>query len=87
MLSVSTARLVEGAATVGESELVQIKGADAPVPARQLLGMVERHRVAGRADRTLLGGGGRCPPLRGLLDRAVDGHGAVVGVVGDTRHR
>ena len=27
-------------------------------------------------------GGGRCPPLRGLLDRAVDGHGAVVGVAG-----
>ena len=33
MLSASTARLVEGAATLGESELVQIKGADAPVPA------------------------------------------------------
>ena len=27
-------------------------------------------------------GGGRCPPSRGLLDRAIDGHGAVVGVVG-----
>jgi adenylate cyclase len=33
MLSASTARLVDGAATLGESELVQIKGADAPVPA------------------------------------------------------
>ena len=42
MLSASTARLVEGAATVGESELVQIKGASAPVPARRLLGMAER---------------------------------------------
>ena len=31
MLSASTARLVEGAATLGESELVQIKGADAAV--------------------------------------------------------
>ena len=31
MLSASTARLVEGAATLGESELVQIKGADEPV--------------------------------------------------------
>ncbi len=33
MLSASTARLVNGAATLGESELVQIKGADVPVPA------------------------------------------------------
>jgi len=33
MLSASTAGLVEGAATLGECELVQIKGADAPVPA------------------------------------------------------
>ena len=42
MLSASTARLVEGAATLGESELVQIKGADEPVAARRLLGMAER---------------------------------------------
>src|SRR5271169_2907853 len=31
MVSASTARLVEGAATLGESEVVQIKGADVPV--------------------------------------------------------
>ena len=42
MLSASTARLVEGAATLGDAELVQIKGADEPVPARRLLGMAER---------------------------------------------
>jgi adenylate cyclase len=36
MLSASTARLVEGAATLGEFELVQIKGADAPLPAHRL---------------------------------------------------
>jgi class 3 adenylate cyclase len=46
MLSASTARLVEGAVTLGESELVQIKGADAPVPARRLLGMDDGHRAA-----------------------------------------
>ena len=45
MLSASTARLVEGAAVLGEPELVQIKGADEPVPARRLLGMGERHRA------------------------------------------
>jgi adenylate cyclase len=38
MLSASTARLVDGVATLGESELVQIKGADVPVPAHRLLG-------------------------------------------------
>jgi class 3 adenylate cyclase len=45
MLSASTARLVDGAATLGEPELVQIKGADAPVPARRLLSMGERPAV------------------------------------------
>ena len=38
MLSESTARLVEHVAVLGEPELVHIKGADAPVPARRLLG-------------------------------------------------
>ena len=44
MLSASTARLVEGAATLGESELIRIKGADAPVSARRLLGIGEKRR-------------------------------------------
>jgi len=39
MLSPSTARLVEGAATLGDAELLPIKGADKPVPGRRLLGM------------------------------------------------
>jgi class 3 adenylate cyclase len=82
MLSESTARLVEGAATVGESELVQIKGADAPVPARQLLGMVEGHRVAGRVDSNLVGRRWEMSAVQGLFDRAIEGHGAVVAVVG-----
>ena len=42
MLSESTARLVEGAAVLGEPEMVQIKGAEQPVAARRLLGMGER---------------------------------------------
>jgi class 3 adenylate cyclase len=64
MLSASTARLVEGAATLGEPELVQIKGADAPVPARRLLGMGDGHRAAWRAESNLSVGGGRCRPLK-----------------------
>ena len=42
MLSESTARLVEGAATVGESELVQIKGADATVGLQERVCIAER---------------------------------------------
>ena len=82
MLSTSTARLVEGAASLGEFELVQIKGADAPVPARRLLGMGERHRAVGRAESTLVGRQWEMSAVESLVERAIDGHGAVVGVVG-----
>jgi len=82
MVSASTARLVDGTADLGESELVQIKGADAPVSARRLLGMSEEHRLARRAESSLVGRRWELSTVEGLLDRAVDGHGGVVGVVG-----
>ncbi len=82
MLSASTARLVEGAASLGELELVRIKGAEAPVPARRLLGMGDGHRAVGRAESNLVGRRWEMAAVEGLLDRAIDGHGAVVGVVG-----
>src|ERR1700758_372149 len=82
MLTASTARLVDDAATLGDAELVQIKGGDAPVPARRLLGMGERHRAIGRAESTLVGRRWEMSAVESLLDRAVDGHGTVVGVVG-----
>jgi hypothetical protein len=82
MLSESTARLVDGAADLGESELVEIKGADAPVPAHRLLGMRERHRATERAESNLVGRRWEMSAVEGLLERAIDGHGAVVGVVG-----
>src|SRR5246500_3143905 len=82
MLSASTARLVEGAATLGESELVQIKGSDQPVAGRRLLGMGEGHRAVGRVESSLVGRRWEMSAVEGLLDRAIDGHGAVVGVVG-----
>jgi class 3 adenylate cyclase len=82
MLSASTARLVEGAATLGESELVRIKGAEKPVPVRRLLGLADGHRAVGRAESALVGRGWEMAAVEGLLDRAIDGYGAVVGVVG-----
>ena len=82
MLSASTARLVDGAATLGEPGLVQIKGADMPVAAQRLLGMertASPHRACRvESGRSAVGDVRR----RGLLHRAIDGHGAVVGVVG-----
>ena len=82
MLSVSTARLVEGAATLGEPELVQIKGADKPVAAQRLLGMEERHRLIERVESNLVGRRWEMFAVEDLLDRAIEGHGGVVGVVG-----
>ena len=82
MLSASTARLVDGAATLGESELVWIKGAEEPVPARRLVSMGEQHRSATHAESNLVGRRWEMSAVEGLLDRAIDGHGAVVGVVG-----
>ena len=82
MLSASTARLVEGAATLGDAELVQIKGADAPVPARRLLSVSDRDRSVAASQSALVGRRWEMSAVEGLLDRAVDGHGAVVTVVG-----
>src|SRR5271166_3465101 len=82
MLSAATARLVDGAAALGESELVQIKGADEPVPGHRLLGMGDGHRGVGRAESNLVGRRWEMSAVEGLLDRALDGQGVVVGVVG-----
>jgi class 3 adenylate cyclase len=82
MLSASTARLVEGAASLGESELVQIKGADELVAAYRLLGMGDGPRTGGRVESNLVGRRWEMSAVEGLLERAIDGHGAVVGVVG-----
>ncbi len=82
MLSESTARLVEGAATLGEVERVRIKGTDQPASAKRLLGVPEGHRAVGRAESNLVGRRWELSAVEGLLERAIDGHGAVVGVVG-----
>jgi len=82
MLSASTARLVDGAATLGESELVQIKGGEAPVSAHRLLGVPEGRHAAGRAESNLVGRQWEMAAVEGLLKRVLDGHGAVVTVVG-----
>jgi class 3 adenylate cyclase len=82
MLGASTARLVDGAATLNAAELVQIKGANEPVTAHRLLGIGDRRRATERVESSLVGRRWEMSGVEGLLDRAIDGHGAVVGFVG-----
>jgi len=81
MLSASTARLVEGNAILGVPELVRIKGTDQPVPARRLMGM-RQDRIIRRAESSLVGRRWELSTAEASLDRAIDGDGAVVRVVG-----
>ncbi len=82
MLSASTSRLVDSSAALGEAELVQIKDADEPVRGHRLLGIGEEHRAVGRVESNLVARRWEMSAVEGLLERAIDGHGAVVGVVG-----
>jgi class 3 adenylate cyclase len=82
MLSASTARLVDGAAALSEPEMVRIKGADEPVAAQGLLGMEKEHPAVKPAESNLVGRQWEMAAAEGLLQRAVDGHGAVVALVG-----
>jgi class 3 adenylate cyclase len=82
MLSESTARLVGGKTVLSETEMVRIKGADAPVAVHRLLGMSEEPRDVGPTESNLVGRRWEMAAIESLLDRAIDGCGAVIGVVG-----
>ena len=81
MLSDSTARLVENVVLLGDPELVQIKGTDAPVPATRLLAVGE-HQARRRSDSTLVGRKWELNTVTALLEEAIGGTGCVVTVVG-----
>lgn len=82
MLSEATARLVEGRVVLAAPELVSIKGAAEPVPARRLLRAEAPDRARGRADASLVGRHWELAAVTAILERAIDGHGGVIGVVG-----
>ncbi len=82
MLGQSTARLVENVAVLGEPEMVRIKGADNPVPARRLLSMAVLRPRTGVSESTLMGRDWELATLTTMLDRSIGGRGSVVGVVG-----
>ena len=81
MVSDSTARLVEAGAMLGEPELVHIKGARDPVPARVLFGMAAGRRPD-RVEPTFVGRQWEMGALAGVLQRSINGNGNVVGLVG-----
>ncbi|WP_231748630.1 adenylate/guanylate cyclase domain-containing protein [Mycobacterium sp. M26] len=82
MLSESTARLVEHTASLGELEWVSIKGSDQPVRAYRLVGIKPRDGLRARAEARLVGRSWEMAALDAVVDRAIDGHGSVVEVVG-----
>ncbi|RDH78508.1 cyclase [Mycolicibacterium moriokaense] len=82
LLSESTARLVEQAVMLAEPELVHIKGADEPVRAHRLVAICPRDGVGGRTEASLVGRRWEMAALTAMVDRALDGSGCVVSVVG-----
>jgi len=82
MLSQSTARLVENSVALDEPEMVQIKGVENLVPARQLLRIAAQPEGTGPLESTLVGRQWELATLAAMLDRSIGGRGSVVGVVG-----
>jgi class 3 adenylate cyclase len=82
MLSGSTARLVESAAVLGETEMVHIKGAEDPVPARRLLSMAAERQSTIPLESTLVGREWELATVAALLERSTGGRGSVIGVAG-----
>ena len=80
MLSESTARLVEGAVVLAEPEMVHIKGASDPVPARRLIATTGDQHT--RSDPKLVGRTWELNTIAAILDEAIGGAGCVIGVLG-----
>ncbi|WP_231971435.1 AAA family ATPase [Mycobacterium sp. E3198] len=79
MCSLTTAHLVEEAARLGPAEDVFVKGAEAPVPARELLAMESERTVLGRQEGLMLGRDAEMQGLQRLFDTQ---SGCLVGIVG-----
>jgi adenylate cyclase len=82
MLSESTARLVGNVAVLADTEMVHIKGADAPIPVRRLLGTMADRGPVGRHEWKLVGRQCEMGALAGMLDESIGGTGRAVGVIG-----
>ena len=79
LCSLSTARLVEGAARLGPPADIVVKGSDIPVPARPLLGMESDRLILGRNEGLMLGREAELNWLRDIFDTS---SGCLIGIVG-----
>ena len=82
MLSEATAQLVEHVAVLEDTEWVRIKGADQPVPVRQLVAIGPREGLVERTEANLVGRRWEMAALDAMAERAIGGRGGVVTVVG-----
>ncbi len=80
LCSLSTARLVEGAARLGPAQDVAIKDADAPVAARVLIAVESNRTMLGRNEGVMLGRDAELSGLRNVFDA---NRGCLIGIVGD----
>src|SRR6516164_4820425 len=69
-----------GAVVLAEPEMVDIKGATDPVPARRLIATTTDHHR--RSDPRLVGRTWELNTIASLLDEAISGSGCVIGVLG-----
>ena len=79
LCSLSTARFVEDATRLGSVEGVAVKGADAAVPARQLLAVESDRMVLGRNEGLMLGRDAELDRLRNVFGA---NRGSMVRIVG-----
>jgi adenylate cyclase len=79
LCSLSTARLVDGAARLAPVEEVAIKGSDIPVPARRLLAVESARMVVGRNEGVMVGRAADFARLQAVFEA---GSSRLVGVVG-----
>jgi adenylate cyclase len=79
LCSHSTTRLVEDATRLGPAETIAVKGMDAPVPARRLLGVEADRMLLGRNEGTMLGRDAEMARLRAVFAAK---RGCLVGIVG-----
>ena len=82
MLSESTARLVRDQVTLGDPEMVRIKGSEILVPARRLHGTGHQPPSDGRRESPLIGRAWETDALAAVLERATRVSGAITGLVG-----
>ena len=82
MLGESTARLVRHTARLSEAQRVHIKGAADPVTAFRLLRLDSHREVVSAGATSLIGRRWEVAALEAILERAIEGHGGVVSIVG-----